>query len=92
MARDKPTTVRRRQSDIRPERRDDRRTGDAAKPRRRARPGQRALREIRQYQKSTELLIRRLPFARLVSFDTEAYLPNQHSLDDRYEVRHQQNQ
>jgi len=28
--------------------------------------GERALREIRQYQGSTELLIRRLPFARLV--------------------------
>lgn len=34
--------------------------------RRRARPGMRALKEIRQYQKSTELLIRKLPFARLV--------------------------
>jgi histone H3/H4 len=28
--------------------------------------GERALREIRQYQTSTDLLIRRLPFARLV--------------------------
>ncbi|KAJ7809146.1 histone 3 [Mycena olivaceomarginata] len=34
--------------------------------RRRFRPGTVALREIRQYQKSTELLIRRLPFQRLV--------------------------
>jgi len=34
--------------------------------RRRMRPGERALREIRQYQKSTDLLIRKLPFARLV--------------------------
>eukprot|EP00455_Lapot_gusevi_P000495 TRINITY_DN10225_c0_g3_i3.p1 TRINITY_DN10225_c0_g3~~TRINITY_DN10225_c0_g3_i3.p1 ORF type:complete len:144 (+),score=1.41 TRINITY_DN10225_c0_g3_i3:105-536(+) len=33
---------------------------------RRARPGMAALREIRKYQKSTDLLIRRLPFARLV--------------------------
>ncbi|KAI2507554.1 histone H3 [Fragilaria crotonensis] len=33
---------------------------------RKMRPGERALREIRQYQGSTELLIRRLPFARLV--------------------------
>ena len=32
----------------------------------RYRPGTVALREIRQYQKSTELLIRRLPFQRLV--------------------------
>ncbi len=34
----------------------------------RYRPGQRALQEIRRFQKSTELLIRKLPFARLVSF------------------------
>ena len=33
---------------------------------RRMRPGERALREIRAYQSSTDLLIRRLPFARLV--------------------------
>lgn len=33
---------------------------------RRARPGEKALREIRQYQTSTNLLLRRLPFARLV--------------------------
>ena len=33
---------------------------------RRYRPGEKALREIRFYQKNTELLIRRLPFARLV--------------------------
>ena len=33
---------------------------------RRARPGMRALREIRRYQKSAELLLRKLPFARLV--------------------------
>lgn len=34
--------------------------------RRRYRPGERALREIRFYQRNTDLLIRRLPFARLV--------------------------
>mmetsp|Transcript_29163 Transcript_29163/g.70310 ORF Transcript_29163/g.70310 Transcript_29163/m.70310 type:complete len:165 (-) Transcript_29163:187-681(-) len=33
---------------------------------RRMRPGEKALREIRQYQSSTETLIRKLPFARLV--------------------------
>uniref|UniRef100_A0A8K9WV69 Si:dkey-23a13.21 n=1 Tax=Oncorhynchus mykiss TaxID=8022 RepID=A0A8K9WV69_ONCMY len=33
---------------------------------RRRRPGTVALREIRRYQKSTELLIRKLPFQRLV--------------------------
>ena len=32
----------------------------------RKRPGQKALQEIRVYQRSTELLIRKLPFARLV--------------------------
>lgn len=32
----------------------------------RYRPGTVALREIRKYQKSTDLLIRKLPFARLV--------------------------
>lgn len=34
----------------------------------RYRPGTIALREIRKYQRSTELLIRKLPFARLVRF------------------------
>jgi hypothetical protein len=38
-----------------------------AQPKRRYRPGTVALREIRTYQKSTDLLIRKLPFARLVS-------------------------
>nr|XP_028577860.1 histone H3-like centromeric protein A [Podarcis muralis] len=39
----------------------------APRPRRRRfRPGQRALLEIRKYQKSTNLLIRKLPFARVV--------------------------
>ena len=33
---------------------------------RRARPGMKALREIRRYQKSADLLLRKLPFARLV--------------------------
>lgn len=40
-------------------------TGGIKKPHR-FRPGTVALREIRRYQKSTELLIRRLPFQRLV--------------------------
>ena len=40
----------------------------AAKPRKpfRYRPGTRALKEIRKFQKSTDLLVRKLPFARLV--------------------------
>ncbi len=36
--------------------------------RRRARPGTVALREIRKYQRSTELLLRKLPFQRLVRY------------------------
>ncbi|CDO55656.1 hypothetical protein DV451_000033 [Geotrichum candidum] len=40
-------------------------TGGVKKPHR-YKPGTVALREIRRYQKSTELLIRRLPFQRLV--------------------------
>ena len=39
--------------------------GGVRKPRR-YRPGTVSLREIRRYQKSTELLIRKLPFQRLV--------------------------
>jgi len=39
--------------------------------RHRYRPGTRALQEIRKYQKSTDLLIRKLPFARLVSGKTD---------------------
>ncbi|CAG9461819.1 unnamed protein product [Pedinophyceae sp. YPF-701] len=41
------------------------RTGGVKRPHR-YRPGTVALREIRKYQKSTELLIRKLPFQRLV--------------------------
>ncbi|KAL3682165.1 hypothetical protein R1sor_000187 [Riccia sorocarpa] len=41
-------------------------TGGVKKPHR-YRPGTVALREIRKYQKSTELLIRKLPFQRLSS-------------------------
>ena len=40
-------------------------TGRVKKPHR-YRPGKVALREIRRYQKSAELLIRKLPFQRLV--------------------------
>lgn len=42
--------------------------GAAQKPRKpfRYRPGTRALKEIRKFQKSTDLLVRKLPFARLV--------------------------
>lgn len=38
----------------------------SVKPKKRYRPGTVALREIRHFQKSTSLLLRKLPFARLV--------------------------
>jgi len=41
-------------------------TEEGVKKPHRFRPGTKALREIRQYQKSTDLLIRKLPFQRLV--------------------------
>lgn len=40
--------------------------GGGQATRRRYRPGTIAIREIRHYQKTTDLLIRKLPFARLV--------------------------
>ena len=42
----------------------------------RYRPGTVALREIRRYQKSTELLIRKLPFQRLIREITEDFRKN----------------
>ncbi|XP_037456862.1 histone H3.3-like [Triticum dicoccoides] len=47
-------------------------TGGVKKPHR-YRPGTVALREIRKYQKSTELLIRKLPFQRLVREITQDF-------------------
>lgn len=40
--------------------------GGGGHQKRRYRPGRRALKEIRQFQRTTDLLIRKLPFARLV--------------------------
>ena len=48
--------------------------GSVRKPRR-FRPGTVALREIRKYQKSTELLIRKLPFQRLLREITQKLVP-----------------
>lgn len=53
------TTTARKSSKVTPA------TGDLKRPHR-YRPGTVALREIRRYQKSTELLVRKLPFQRLV--------------------------
>ena len=49
--------------------------GNTRKPRK-YRPGTVALREIRRYQKSTELLIRKIPFQRLVREVTQSLYPN----------------
>jgi len=48
---------------------------NGGKPRKRYKPGEGALREIRKYQMSTELLIRKLPFSRLVREITEGISP-----------------
>lgn len=47
----------------------------AIKPKRRYRPGTRALREIRKFQKSTDVLIRKLPFQRLVKETAQNLVP-----------------
>jgi len=48
---------------------------NGGKPRKRFKPGQGALREIRKYQMSTDLLLRKLPFSRLVREITEKMTP-----------------
>ena len=52
-------------------------TGGVKKPHR-YRPGTVALREIRKYQKSTDLLIRKLPFQRLVREIAQDYKQDLH--------------
>ena len=51
----------------------------------RYRPGTVALREIRKYQKSTELLIRKLPFQRLVREIAQDFKVNT-IIDHRYNI------
>lgn len=46
-------------------------TPKSTRKKQRARPGTRALKEIRQFQRSTDLLIRKLPFARVVREETQ---------------------
>lgn len=48
---------------------------ESRKKKRRFRPGELALKEIRAYQRSTELLLRKLPFARLVKEVQESFTP-----------------
>jgi len=50
-------------------------TGGVKKPHR-YKPGTVALREIRRYQKTTELLLRKLPFMRLVREVANEFRPN----------------
>lgn len=50
-------------------------TGNTVKARR-YRPGTVALREIRRYQKNTDLLIRKLPFMRLVKEIGQTFIPD----------------
>jgi hypothetical protein len=50
----------------------------------RFRPGALALKEIRKYQKSAELLLRKLPFCRLVRLSSS----NQHSLTVKHSLTH----
>jgi histone H3/H4 len=45
-----------------------------------------ALREIRRYQRSTDLLIRKLPFARLVREITQTYNSNPGDGEKRWQV------
>ena len=49
---------------------------NAVRQKRRFRPGTRALMEIRKYQKSTDLLIRRMPFGRLVREIVQQLFPH----------------
>ncbi|XP_055389080.1 uncharacterized protein LOC129618338 [Condylostylus longicornis] len=51
------------------------RPADTAPRRRRYRPGTRALQEIRKYQASTDFLIPKLPFARVVREITQRFWP-----------------
>jgi len=50
-----------------------------AKKGKRYRPGQKALREIRRYQMSVELMIPKLPFARVVREITHKFTPSNQS-------------
>ena len=54
------------------------RAGQKKRKARRYRPGTVALREIRRYQKSSELLIRRMPFQRLVREIAQVHNPYVH--------------
>ena len=59
-------------------------TGGVKKPHR-YRPGTVALREIRRYQKSTDLLIRKLPFSRLVREIAQDFDKNIYGEPKRYQ-------
>merc|ERR1719391_474595 len=62
------------------------RNGESNTPRRkRFRPGHQALKEIRKYQKSVDLLIPALPFSRLVRETAHNILGFQHLQDFRFQ-------
>ncbi|KDR06480.1 Histone H3-like centromeric protein A [Zootermopsis nevadensis] len=56
------------------------RTNTARTPKRRFRPGVRALMEIRKFQKSTHLLIPKLAFARVVKEIIMAFIPENYRI------------
>ncbi|KAF7332089.1 Histone-fold-containing protein [Mycena kentingensis (nom. inval.)] len=62
----RPKTTARKSTGGKPPRVSNASSAQAAPRKKRFRPGTVALREIRKYQKSTDLLLRKLPFARLV--------------------------
>jgi hypothetical protein len=51
----------------------------------RYKPGTRALQEIRKYQRSTDLLLRKLPFSRLVSSSAGRWEARRHADLNRLE-------
>ncbi|KAJ1625966.1 histone-fold-containing protein, partial [Pavlovales sp. CCMP2436] len=57
-----------------------------AQKKHRFRPGTVALREIRKYQRSTDLLIRKMPFARLVREITQTYNSTPTAGEKRWQV------
>lgn len=61
-----PIQLTTRNKTLKPKNRDSRHSMGGVKKPHRYRPGQIALMDIRRYQNSTELLIRKLPFQRLV--------------------------
>ena len=62
-----------------------RKSGNCSKPRR-FRPGTLALREIRRYQRGTDLLIKKAPFSRLVREIAQMYNSDPASGEKRWQT------